>query len=291
MKKIQRNWYKFNSLDSGCPGCAVAISTLRGKPVKLRVGSYPKVVLDIFMNPPLAPFIPASLQTARKAAGLTQQQVAAQADLAQAYVSALEQGLIHSVEDTVIARLAAVLGVAPEDLQGATVEAGRSATAVGLDPIRLRAARSAARLTQKALAARAGLDQSRISRLEKGRVGCDVTSLQALANALNVSVNYLLKAPVVAETEGNYEADPRLALVQRYDTPAGLRELATATALLEELRITPEEWRALAALAANWRDGELAPKEGWVQILFSLRSAGMMRGGNLAELKYRRRCV
>jgi len=243
------------------------------------------------MNPPLASLIPASLQAARKAAGLTQQQVAAQAGLAQAYVSALEQGLIHSVEDTVIARLAAVLGVAPEDLQGATVEAGRSATAVGLDPVRLQAARSAARLTQKALATRAGLDQSRISRLEKGRVGCNVASLQALANALNVSVNYLLKAPVVAETEGNYEADPRLALVQRYDTPAGLRELATATALLEELRITPEEWRALAALAANWRDGELAPKEGWVQILFSLRSAGMMRGGNLAELKYRRCCV
>lgn len=230
------------------------------------------------MNPPLAALIPASLQAARKAAGLTQQQVAAQAGLAQAYVSALEQGLIHSVEGTVIARLAEVLGVAPEDLQGATVEAGRSAAAaVGLDPVRLRVARITAKLTQKALAARAGLDQSRISRLEKGRVGCDVASLQALANALNVSVNYLLKAPVVAEPEGNYEADPRLVLAQRYDTPAGLRELATATALLEELRITPEEWRALAALAANWRDGELVPKEGWVQILFSLRSAGMTR--------------
>lgn len=241
------------------------------------------------MSPALVPFIPARLQAARKAAGLTQQQVAARTGLAQAYISALEQGLIHSVEETVIARLAEVLGVATEDLQGVTVPAGQPIAAVGLDPVRLRAARTAAGLTQKALAERTGLDQSRISRLEKGRVGCDVASLQALANALSVSISYLLKAPVVAETEGHYETDPRLALVQRYDTPAGLRELATAIALLEELRMTPEEWRALAALAANWRDGELVPKEGWVQILFSLRSARMMCGGNLAEFTYRRR--
>ncbi|MFO1431456.1 MAG: helix-turn-helix transcriptional regulator [Candidatus Competibacteraceae bacterium] len=241
------------------------------------------------MSPALVPFIPTRLQAARKAAGLTQQQVAARTGLAQAYISALEQGLIHSVEETVIVRLAEVLGVAMKDLQAVMVPAGQPMVALGLDPSRLRAARTAAGLTQKALAERTGLDQSRISRLEKGRVGCDVASLQALANALNVSINYLLKAPVVAETGGHYETDPRLALVQRYDTPAGLRELATAITLLEELRMTPEEWRALAALAANWRDGELVPREGWVQILFSLRSATMMCGGNLAEFGHRRR--
>jgi len=58
--------------------------------------------------------------------------------------------------------------------------------------VRIREARRCAGVTQAALAARIGVDQSRISRMERGISPVTVAHLAAIAAALNVPVAALL---------------------------------------------------------------------------------------------------
>ena len=146
-----------------------------------------------------------------------------------------------------------------------------------IDPVRLKAARRAAKLTQAELAKRVNMDQGHISNLERGRVGVSVNGLKNLARELRVTVKYLM-----GDVEDKYSQNPQAAILSDPETPAGLRELAAATDLLKVLTIESDEWRALASLASNWRDADLTSRDGWVQILFSLRSVNPGRSASSA---------
>jgi len=135
-------------------------------------------------------------------------------------------------------------------------------------PARLKAARKAARLTQRELADRTGMDQGHISRLESGGKGVSMEHLQELAKALNITVSYLIGENVKEEKGGYNATGTRGALLLNYDAPAGLRELAGDTALAEALNITETEWKALASIQIP---GEVS-KDGYVQLLITIRA-------------------
>jgi transcriptional regulator with XRE-family HTH domain len=146
-----------------------------------------------------------------------------------------------------------------------------------LDHVRLRQARQAARLTQHKLAEKIGVDQSYISYLEKQDRGISFAVLKRLVDGLGVSMGYL--AGQVSEPAPDpYQVDDPLEVIRgRYDLPEGLRDLAAAGDLLEILHIQPAEWRALIGLATHWSQAHLVRRDGWVQILFTLRAAGPPR--------------
>lgn len=217
------------------------------------------------------PIDPAKLRKARKARGLTQTQLAEKAGkgLTVHAVSALERGRKIDVTRDELNALAETLGITLNDLETPAAESFLTPAGLHLDPMRLRIARKAVGLTQEQLATRSGFNQSSLSKLETGSAGISLAGVQALAEALNVAVNYLLGG---AE-ETREESDPLATIRDSYEMPAGLRELANASTLVEELRIEPDEWRALASLAAGWRNAHLVRRDGWVQILLLLRSA------------------
>lgn len=64
----------------------------------------------------------------------------------------------------------------------------------------LRELRLARRLTLKATAERAGISESFLSQLERGRVGTSLKSLQGIAAALGVEVGDLFRAPEQGRT-------------------------------------------------------------------------------------------
>ena len=57
----------------------------------------------------------------------------------------------------------------------------------------VRAAREAAGLSQRELARRMGTSQAAVDRLEAGRVGATLTTLERVASALNLKVNVELR--------------------------------------------------------------------------------------------------
>lgn len=73
----------------------------------------------------------------------------------------------------------------------ATYEATRLALDVGE---KVRAAREAAGLSQRELAARMGTSQAAVARLEAGGVGATLTTLQKVAAALDLKVTVELSA-------------------------------------------------------------------------------------------------
>ena len=214
------------------------------------------------------------LRTARKAAGLTQAQLAdrAGAGITQYAISNLELGRAIELSVAEQQALAAALGVAVQDLEAD--EQSRPPPALTLRPDRLRVARKAARLTQPQLAAKTGFRQSTISRLETGGTGISLEGVQNLAAALGVSVKYLLGE--TDDTLANHE-DFLARIHEHYDIPPGLRELAAAENLLAELKIEPNEWQVLISVAEQWQNASLTPRDGWVQILLALRTASILR--------------
>lgn len=69
-----------------------------------------------------------------------------------------------------------------------------------MDGKRVAALRNAAGLTQVALAMRAGLDPSLVSRIERGSANPTLSTVEALAQALGVTVADLLAEPATAAT-------------------------------------------------------------------------------------------
>ena len=211
---------------------------------------------------------PAKLKAARQAAKLTQ------AELAEALggkwnrslISDLEQARVTDISQEELNALAHALGVASVEL---TSVAHLAEAIVELNTVHLRAARQAARLTQAELAEKTGFSQSALANLEAGRRGTSLEGVQALATALNVSVKYLLG---VAEAPAAPESDPQAAILQDGSMPASLRNLAADTVLLKPFAVRPDEWRTLQSIALQWRDAELAPKEGWLAILAVMRA-------------------
>ena len=222
---------------------------------------------------------PAKLRAARKAARLNQTDLAEKIGRGwtKYTVSNLERGRDTEVTADEVDALATVLGLTPSALERQEAPPVATPAGLDLDPARLRAARKAAGLTQHELAARSGFSQSSLSGLETGSTGISLEGVQTLAKALNVSVKYLLGG---WEATWGREQNPVEAIRTDAQMPAGLRDLATSPRLVEELQIEPEEWGALATLATGWRDADLTPRDGWVQILVSLRTASLRRTVN-----------
>ena len=133
---------------------------------------------------------------------------------------------------------------------------------------RLKATRKAKHMTQRELATLSGMDQGHISRLENGEKGISMEHLQSLAKALNVSVSYLVDNET-KETASNYKTGgTRSAMLADYEAPAGLRDLASDTALIDALKITDEEWKALDSIELH----ENVSKDGYVQLLITIRA-------------------
>jgi len=134
---------------------------------------------------------------------------------------------------------------------------------------RLKAARQAKQLTQRELGTRVGMDQGHISRLEHGGKGLSTEHLQALARELGVTTSYLL-GDDNQEESATYSSGPmRFAnLLTDYEAPAGLRALASDSALVNALGITEREMEALASIKVP---GEVT-KDGFVQLLVTIRA-------------------
>lgn len=127
-------------------------------------------------------------------------------------------------------------------------------------------------MSQAQLGKMTGLDQGFISRIENGIFECTSTQLAAIATALGATVSEILADAVKEPAKGYGDvaaSDPRAAILADYGAAPGLRQLVSDTALMEVLKVTPEEWRALYSLQPP------APltKDGYVQILFALRAA------------------
>src|SRR4051812_26150479 len=69
------------------------------------------------------------LQTARKAAGMTQQELCHQADLSYSTLAKIERGAIKSPSIFTIQNIAAALGLGLDDLLGVPAPHGRAAAA------------------------------------------------------------------------------------------------------------------------------------------------------------------
>lgn len=132
---------------------------------------------------------------------------------------------------------------------------------------RLKAARRALGLTQAQLSARLGIDQGFLSRLESGGKRPSLDVLDALAKELGVSAAYLLGEEVELGQEATLP-DSAEAVLQDYLTAAGLRALASDHTLVQSLKISPPEWRALASILLP----ASVNKDGYLSLLFAVRA-------------------
>ncbi|HWO99642.1 MAG TPA: helix-turn-helix transcriptional regulator [Methylococcus sp.] len=143
--------------------------------------------------------------------------------------------------------------------------------------LRIRRLRLVRKMSQAQLGKMTGLDQGFISRVENGIFECTSTQLAAIATALGATVSEIL-ADAVKEPGSSYGAvagsDPRAAILSDHGAAPGLQQLVNDTTLVEVLKVTPEEWRALRSLQPP------APlsRDGYVQILFALRAATRTNG-------------
>lgn len=129
---------------------------------------------------------------------------------------------------------------------------------------RLKAARSAAGLTQTELAKAAGVSQRLVSSIESGdRIG-SLGTWRSLATALGVNVGWL--SGEVA-TRDSSEIGPA-SILSDEQSPPGLRELAADAAMVAALEITNDEWEALRTM----RPPGVLTKQAYLAVLYALRS-------------------
>jgi transcriptional regulator with XRE-family HTH domain len=136
---------------------------------------------------------------------------------------------------------------------------------------RLRAARTAKRLSQKELSEALDMDQTHISRAEKGERGLTQEQLRRAARLLDVSADYLLGIDLNDRAAG-YRTDEASSeqkrLIQNHAAPPGLRDLALNLELVNTLKVTEDEWHALTSISLP---GEVS-RDGYVQLLFTIRA-------------------
>ena len=133
----------------------------------------------------------------------------------------------------------------------------------------IKIARERLNMSQSELARRVGIQPSNLSRLERGLQGVNLDNLGMFARVLGVSVSELTaerERQSVAAHNGQF--DPRLKIHADRTAAPGLRELSKDVPLCESLRITPEEWRQLAAIPLP----HTVTKAGFLQVLITLRA-------------------
>lgn len=133
---------------------------------------------------------------------------------------------------------------------------------------RIRAARTAKNLTQGELGRKAGIEQARLSRIERGAAIPSIEEVEKLARGMRVSVASLVDDP----STGADPMSPALqALVAKGALPPGLEELAKSGGLVESLGITDREFQTLASIDLP---GE-TDRDGYVQLLLTVRAIRM----------------
>lgn len=139
---------------------------------------------------------------------------------------------------------------------------------MNLLPNRLRNRRKAAGLTQRDLAKLCDMEQSHLSRLERGETGASLDLLRRLAQHLKTTVSELIGEDLGNLQEPAQTTKARTAIAADPDLPNGLRELADDSALAEALRITPEEWHILKSIPLR----NTVTRDGYVQLLITIRA-------------------
>lgn len=137
----------------------------------------------------------ANIREARKAVGLSQEELAFQADVHPKAISGYETGRVRPTAAT-MARLAAVLGVASGDLAVSVeppIPDWEPVTVAEEFGRNLFMARRRAGLSQRALADRAGMSLDGVNKIERGRRSVRLLSLLNLAAATGVDPCDLLK--------------------------------------------------------------------------------------------------
>jgi len=124
------------------------------------------------------------------------------------------------------------------------------------------AARKAKGLTQKQVADLIGVDQSHISRMERGETAVSLDLLLGIRRVLGIPLAQLLDEDL---TEGE---DVLSRIKQAEGAPPGLRALANDDALIASLGIQAGEWRALASIDLP----SPVSKDGYVQLLITIRA-------------------
>lgn len=136
---------------------------------------------------------------------------------------------------------------------------------------RLRKARMTKKLSQQELALALGMDQTHISRAEKGKRGLNRNQLRLAARVLEVTADYLLGVDA-SDKQATHCYDGVSAEQQRLMTacssPEGLRDIALDLDLVQTLKITEDEWHALSSIALPGT----ANRDGYVQLLFTIRA-------------------
>ena len=140
---------------------------------------------------------------------------------------------------------------------------------------RLRETRDRRGLSQQAFADALGISRMQVGRIERGVNWLNLEYVDKLAKLLEVSPAFLLclDDSAVHKPSAADEADRWRVIKTDYQSPAGLRNLASNVSLVETLGIQPEEWEALRALAKTWTAGQTVTRDGWVSILYALRGA------------------
>lgn len=124
------------------------------------------------------------------------------------------------------------------------------------------AARKAKGLTQQQLADMLGVNQSLISRMERGETGISLDLLLGLRRVLGIPLATLLEE----EAGEGTSAFERIKKAEA--TPSGLRALADDKALTKALVVEDDEWRALASIDLPTP----VSKDGYVQLLITIRA-------------------
>jgi len=136
---------------------------------------------------------------------------------------------------------------------------------------RLKSARVAKRLSQKELAGKIDIDQGHLSRAERGERGLSREHLLRVSKLLDVSMDYLIGVDL-GDRPADYALEPsgeeRKRLINSYNAPAGLRELALDQSLVDALSIREEEWHTLSSVVLP---GDVT-KDGYVQLLYTIRA-------------------
>ena len=131
------------------------------------------------------------LREARRRAGLSQAEVAARLGIRQGYVSRVELGT-ENITLSACVRFAQAVGCLfspefmppePRDSDGGIAEFARH----------LREARRRAGLSQAALAARLGMTQASVSRVERGVQNISLSACEAFADAVGCTFSTILK--------------------------------------------------------------------------------------------------
>lgn len=113
----------------------------------------------------------------------------------------------------------------------------------------LKAAREKKGLSQRALSASAGVPQSHISKIESGAVNLTVSSLTAIANALDLELALVPRkaAPAVRTIARSVNAAPKA-------TPEARKEVARIAKELEYLKTLQLDTSAFEKLQRQFRD-------------------------------------